>query len=154
MDDDFLITTNYFQSLDIKGGAGAGRAAILRDFLSRTRKETRPRQARRALAKVCFRGSSLGMVTNQSVVFEPAELSAQVALGKLPATSGRYYEVRIRNQNESEWSDSRICLSTNSPGGAQIHPNSHVKTSSGGGSNKPSFPLCCHGRSSPCCNLH
>jgi len=88
-----LITTNFFQTLPIQGGVGGERSGILNDLLSRSRNRTTGYQAQRALAKVCFRGSPMGMITNQSVVFRPAELSADVAIGKLPASSGRFYEV-------------------------------------------------------------
>jgi isopenicillin-N N-acyltransferase like protein len=95
MQDGVVVTTNHYQSLGIRGGAGADRTAILRAFLHETGERTTPRNAQMALSKVCFRGSSLGMITNQSVVFMPADLVAQVALGKLPATSGRYFDVRL-----------------------------------------------------------
>lgn len=95
MENGLVVATNYYQRLDIRGGAGADRAAVLRRALSRTGPATSPDDAQRALAQVCFRGSSLGMVTNQSAVLLPRASVALVALGALPATSGRYYEVRM-----------------------------------------------------------
>jgi hypothetical protein len=90
------ITTNYYQALDIKGGAGGERQAILWRQLMRAGADTTPEDARRALSDVCFRGSSLGMVTNQSAVFLPRSRLVQVALGALPATSGRYYDIQLQ----------------------------------------------------------
>ncbi|MBP7799955.1 MAG: hypothetical protein KA072_15145 [Thermoanaerobaculaceae bacterium] len=95
MESGLVVTTNYYQRLDIRGGAGADRLAILRRALGRTGPSTTPADARRALAQVCFRGSSLGMVTNQSAVLLPRSGGVLVALGALPATSGRYFEVRL-----------------------------------------------------------
>ncbi len=93
MNGDQLVTTNFYQSLDIPGGVGGDRSAEIGSRLSRTGDATTRRDAQRALAAVCFRGSSQGMVTNQSVVFRPGELAADIALGSLPASSGRYYSV-------------------------------------------------------------
>lgn len=95
MENGLVVTTNYYQRLDIRGGAGADRVAILRRALGRTGPATSPDDAQRALAQVCFRGSPLGMVTNQSAVLLPRASVALVALGALPATSGRYYQVRM-----------------------------------------------------------
>jgi predicted choloylglycine hydrolase len=95
MTDGLIVTTNYFQKLGIRGGAGADRAATLRQCLRRTGSRTTTANAEAALADVCFRGPSVGMVTNQSVVFEPGRLIAWVALGKVPASSGRYYDVAL-----------------------------------------------------------
>ncbi|MEW6368065.1 MAG: C45 family peptidase [Acidobacteriota bacterium] len=90
-----VVTTNFFQALDIRGGTGGDRSDILTEVLRRTADYTTLRDARGALSKVCFRGSSLGMATVQSAVFEPRRLLAHVATGKLPASSGRYYEIRL-----------------------------------------------------------
>lgn len=90
------ITTNYYQALDIKGGVGGERQAILWRRLMGTGADTTPEDARHALSDVCFRGSSLGMVTNQSAVFLPRSRLVQVALGALPATSGRYYDIQLQ----------------------------------------------------------
>lgn len=90
-----VITTNFYQVLDIDGGVGGDRSTELERWLSRSGNATTRGDARRALAAVCFRGSPLGMVTNQSIVFRPGELVADVAVGELPASSGRYYSVGL-----------------------------------------------------------
>lgn len=92
MKDGFVITTNFYQSLNISGGAGAERSAVIKDIILKNKPTFSPSHARSALSKVCFRGN-LGMVTTQSIIFYPSTLSADVALGKLPASSGRYYKV-------------------------------------------------------------
>jgi len=86
-------TTIFFQSLLIEGGVVRERAGVLSDFLSQRRNCTTGYQAQRARTKVCFRGSFMGVVTNQDVVIRLAKLLADVALGKLSAASARFYGV-------------------------------------------------------------
>ena len=95
MEDGLVVTTNHYQALDIRGGVGGERTRLLRARLSRSGSRTSLVQARRALAVVAFRGDPQGMVTSQSVVLRPRDLAADVALGQLPATSGRWYDVRL-----------------------------------------------------------
>lgn len=96
MKDGLVITTNFYQSLDIDGGAGGDRSAQPQRSRAKTGEATTRGDAQRALGSVCFRGPDLGMVTNQSVVFRPAELTADIATGSVPATSGRYYTVSLK----------------------------------------------------------
>jgi predicted choloylglycine hydrolase len=90
-----VVTTNFYQSLDIPGGAGGERSAALRACLRRSGAATRPDDLRRALAEVAFPASASGATTLQSVIFLPRQLAAEVAIGQLPATAGRYFPVRL-----------------------------------------------------------
>lgn len=95
MNDGIVVTTNHYQALPIRGGAGADRTSALKIALHGTRERTTAADARDVLGKVAFRGSPIGMITTQSVVFLPEEMRGWAALGKLPATSGRYYEIEL-----------------------------------------------------------
>jgi hypothetical protein len=89
------ITTNFYQLLDIPGGAGADRSATIAACLRRGGPGTRTADLRQALRAVAFRSFGGGLVTIQSVIFRPRQLSADVAIGQLPATAGRYFTVRL-----------------------------------------------------------
>jgi len=87
------VTTNYYESLPIAGGSGGDRSATLRRaFASGT---ATVGQIERALLRVAFFGGAHGINTIQSVVFDPKQLAAHVAIGKLPAPSGRFYRVAM-----------------------------------------------------------
>jgi hypothetical protein len=45
--------------------------------------------------RVAFIGPPAGLVTVQSVVFEPKTRTAHVAIGRIPAPSGRFFTVRL-----------------------------------------------------------
>lgn len=95
MENDHVVTTNHYQALPIHGGSGSDREIILNHRLQGKCAGAGIVDIERALAAVRFLGPSEGMVTNQSVVFVPDQLTAYVAIGKLPATSGRYYPVKL-----------------------------------------------------------
>jgi len=88
------ITTNFYQLLDIPGGAGADRSATIAACLRRGGPGSQP-DLRQALRAVAFRSFGGGLVTIQSVIFMPRQLRADVAIGELPATAGRYFTVRL-----------------------------------------------------------
>jgi len=88
------VTTNYFESLPNRGGVGADRTAILRRLFAGTDDAT-VSAIERALLRVAFIGPAEGMVTVQSVVFEPKARAAHVAIGRNPAPSGRFYRVAM-----------------------------------------------------------
>ncbi len=90
-----VVTTNFYQALDITGGVGSDRSATLAARLRRTGANTRSADLRQALAAVAFPGPASGLATIQSVIFLPAQLTAEVAIGKLPAPSGRFFSVRM-----------------------------------------------------------
>jgi hypothetical protein len=90
-----VVTTNFYQALDIAGGVGGDRSATLASCLRRTGSLTRPADLRQALAAVAFPGTASGLATIQSVVFVPRELTAEVAIGQLPAPAGRFFAVRL-----------------------------------------------------------
>jgi hypothetical protein len=46
-------------------------------------------------AEVAFPAAASGPSTLSSVVFAPRRRAAEVAIGQLPATAGRYFPVRI-----------------------------------------------------------
>lgn len=95
MNNGYVVTTNYYQSLPIRGGSGGDRSRILSRDLDGSGASTTIEQAEEYLSHVGLIGSPEGMVTNQSVVFVPQALTAYVAASKLPATSGRYYKIRL-----------------------------------------------------------
>lgn len=88
-----VVATNFYQLLPIHGGSGSDRNAILNQRLNATGTSTAVEDVESDLGAVRFLGPPDGMVTNQSVVFVPSQLAAYVAIGKFPATSGRYYRV-------------------------------------------------------------
>jgi hypothetical protein len=90
-----VVTTNFYQSLDLPGGVGSDRSATLAARLRRAGPRTCPADLRRALAAVAFPGPASGLATIQSVIFLPAKLTAEVAIGQLPATAGRFFTVRM-----------------------------------------------------------
>jgi hypothetical protein len=90
-----VVTTNFYQALDIAGGVGGDRSVALAARLRRTGPRTRPADLRQALAAVAFPGPASGLATIQSVIFLPARLAAEVAIGKVPAPAGRFFSVRM-----------------------------------------------------------
>jgi predicted choloylglycine hydrolase len=90
-----VVTTNFYQALDIAGGVGGDRSSELTARLRRTGPRTSPADLRQALSAVAFPGPASGLATIQSVIFLPAQLTAEVAIGKLPAPSGRFFSVRL-----------------------------------------------------------
>lgn len=95
MRDGCVANANYYQTLGIRGGSGADRVAAMTRIVDETRGSCAPRDIRRALGRVHFFDGSGGMATIQSVVLRPRDLAADVAIGTVPATSGRYYEVKM-----------------------------------------------------------
>jgi predicted choloylglycine hydrolase len=89
------VTTNYFESLHERGGFGGDRSALLRGAFAGESSATIG-EVERALLRVAFIGPSAGVSTIQSVVFDPKARTAHVAIGKLPAPSGRFYEVTMK----------------------------------------------------------
>jgi len=90
-----VVTTNFYQALDITGGVGSDRSATLAARLRRTGSRTSPADLRQALVAVAFPGPASGLATIQSVVFLPNKLTAEVAIGNLPASAGRFFSVRM-----------------------------------------------------------
>lgn len=88
------VTTNYFESLQGGGGAGADRTASLRSRFA-DRKDATAAEVERALLRVAFVGPPEGLLTVHSVVFEPKARAAHVAFGRIPAPSGRFYRVAM-----------------------------------------------------------
>jgi hypothetical protein len=90
-----VVTTNFYQLLDILGGAGSDRSATIAACLRRSGPRSRPADLRQALRAVAFPSFGGGLATIQSVIFLPRQHSAEVAIGKLPATAGRFFTVRL-----------------------------------------------------------
>lgn len=90
-----VVTTNFYQALDIAGGVGSDRSATLAARLRRTGSRTCPADLRQDLAAVAFPGPPSGLATLQSVIFLPGKLTAEVAIGQLPAPAGRFFSVRM-----------------------------------------------------------
>jgi len=90
-----IVATNYYQALPIRGGLGADRAAAISAALVAADGDLEVRDAVAILKRVAVPGPSSGMLTNQSVIFEPRSLTAYVALGKAPATAGRFYRIQM-----------------------------------------------------------
>ncbi|MBV9494341.1 MAG: hypothetical protein JOZ54_08840 [Acidobacteria bacterium] len=94
MDRGCAVTTNHFEALPIHGGAGSDRTSLLRSRFADHPSAT-VSEIERALLRVAFLGPPEGLLTVQSVVFEPKSRVAHVAIGRIPAPSGRFYEVRL-----------------------------------------------------------
>ncbi|MBI2841744.1 MAG: hypothetical protein HYX75_25800 [Acidobacteria bacterium] len=95
MRDGCVANANYYQALAIRGGSGADRVATMIRAIDAAAELPAPRDIRSALRRVHFFDWSGGMATIQSVVLRPRDLAADVAIGQIPATSGRYYVVRM-----------------------------------------------------------
>jgi predicted choloylglycine hydrolase len=90
-----VVTTNFYQSLGIAGGVGSERSAALAACLRRSGAATGTVDLRRALATVAFPAAASGPTTLQSVIFLPRRLAAEVAIGQLPASAGRWFPVAL-----------------------------------------------------------
>lgn len=88
------VTTNYFESLNERGGSGGDRSATLRGAFAGGSAASL-RDVETALLRVAFIGPAAGLVTIQSVVFDPRARTAHVAIGKIPAAAGRFYPVKM-----------------------------------------------------------
>jgi predicted choloylglycine hydrolase len=88
------VTTNYFESLKERDGSGGDRSATLRGAFA-TASPATVGEVERALFRVAFIGPASGLVTIQSVVFDPKARTAHVAIGKVPAPAGRFYRVSM-----------------------------------------------------------
>ncbi len=94
MENGCAVTTNYYESLPIQsGGVGSERSAVLRDRF--TSHEATVRSLQLALLRVALISNSTGVNTIQSVVFDPTQKIAYVAIGSLPAPSGRFYRIAL-----------------------------------------------------------
>jgi len=74
------------------------------------RARSRPADLRRALRGVAFPSFGGGLATIQSVIFLPRRQSAEVAIGKLPATAGRYFTVRLPSGEGAKSIDRSRCI--------------------------------------------
>ncbi len=90
-----MANANYYQALAIRGGSGADRVATMIRAIDAAAGPPARSDIRSALRRVHFFDWSGGMATIQSVVLRPRDRAADVAIGEVPATSGRYYGVRM-----------------------------------------------------------